>query len=195
MNFTSSIFIALSLCSSSLLAGTINPENVPSKKQTPQQLYITPQEAYNMKLQQGEKILFIDIRTRAEVEFVGLPTITDANIPYLVNDFEDWDEKKGRFVKVPNSNFPLALKALMKQKGLTETSTIILMCRSGSRSAKAANLLDQLNFKNVYSLVEGFEGEKVKSGNNEGKRRLNGWKNANLPWSYTLDRNKMYFEE
>ena len=43
--------------------------------------------------------------------------------------------------------------------------------------------------------VEGFEGEKVKSGNNEGKRRLNGWKNANLPWSYTLDRNKMYFEE
>ncbi|MBT5230061.1 MAG: sulfurtransferase, partial [Methylococcales bacterium] len=166
MNFTSSIFIALSLCSSSLLAGTINPENVPSKKQTPQQLYITPQEAYNMKLQQGEKILFIDIRTRAEVEFVGLPTITDANIPYLVNDFEDWDEKKGRFVKVPNSNFPLALKALMKQKGLTETSTIILMCRSGSRSAKAANLLDQLNFKNVYSLVEGFEGEKVKSGNN-----------------------------
>jgi hypothetical protein len=35
----------------------------------------------------------------------------------------------------------------------------------------------------------------VKSGNNEGKRRLNGWKNANLPWSYTLDRNKMYFEE
>lgn len=65
------------------------------------------------------------------------------------------------------------------------------MCRSGSRSAKAANLLDQMGYKNVYTILDGFEGDKAKSGPNKGHRVVNGWKNSPLPWSYKLAKGKM----
>jgi len=38
-------------------------------------------------------------------------------------------------------------------------------------------------------VLNGFEGELSA----KGRRNVNGWKNDGLPWSYELDRNKMYF--
>jgi hypothetical protein len=38
-------------------------------------------------------------------------------------------------------------------------------------------------------VVYGFEGEL----SDKGRRTVNGWKNAGLPWSYELDKSKMYF--
>jgi hypothetical protein len=42
-------------------------------------------------------------------------------------------------------------------------------------------------------VVDGFEGDMAKDGPKAGQRVLNGWKNAGLPWSYQLDKSKMYF--
>jgi rhodanese-related sulfurtransferase len=56
------------------------------------------------------------------------------------------------------------------------------MCRSGGRSAAAANALAKAGYTNVWSLVEGFEGDKDAAG----KRTANGWRNAGLPWDYKL---------
>lgn len=70
---------------------------------------------------------------------------------------------------------------------------MILMCRSGKRSAKAANMLADAGYTKVYSVVDGYEGDKVKKGEDKGKRMKNGWKNAGLPWIYSLDRDYMYF--
>jgi len=64
------------------------------------------------------------------------------------------------------------------------------MCRSGYRSADAANLLAKAGYKNVFNLVDGFEGDKAESG--KGQRVVNGWKNSDLPWSDELDKAKMY---
>ena len=64
------------------------------------------------------------------------------------------------------------------------------MCRSGVRSAAVAALLHKLDYNNVYSVIDGFEGDK----SDTGKRNQNGWKNSNLPWSYELDKEKMYIE-
>ena len=70
---------------------------------------------------------------------------------------------------------------------------MILICRSGDRSARAADLLAKAGYRRVYSITEGFEGDAAKDGAKVGQRTVNGWKNAGLPWSYKLDRAKMYF--
>lgn len=168
--------------------------NLAEKKQTPQALYVTAKQAHKIKTDNPDSVYFVDVRTRAEVEFLGMPTIADSNIPYFLNDFSEWDEKKPRFKKVPNSNFSVVLSDYLDEAGMNKDSTILLMCRSGTRSAKAAALLHKLGYKNAYTVVDGFEGDKLKEGPHKGQRLKNGWKNANLPWSYKLNEDKMYFE-
>jgi len=83
----------------------------------------------------------------------------------------------------------------LKTKGLSKSDTIILMCRSGKRSVKATNLLADNGYTKVYTVVDGYEGGKVKESKNKGKRMKNGWKNSGLPWTYSLDRDYMYLTE
>ena len=195
MKYFASMLAALFMLGASpVQAGDVDPTTLSKKKQTPQGLYLTAKEAYTLVNNEGEKTLFIDVRTPAELEFVGAPKEIDANVPYMFNDFNEWDEKKGRYKKVPNSNFTVAIEEELVRKALGKNDKIVLMCRSGSRSAKAANLLSQAGYKNVYSVIEGFEGDKIKMGEKKGQRTANGWKNAGLPWSYKLKKDKMYFE-
>jgi hypothetical protein len=58
----------------------------------------------------------------------------------------------------------------------------------------AANLLNLAGYSNVFTVTDGFEGDKAKQGPRKGERVVNGWKNANLPWSYKLDKKVMYWE-
>jgi rhodanese-related sulfurtransferase len=83
---------------------------------------------------------------------------------------------------------------LTAKTNMDKTSTIILMCRSGDRSARAADLLGKAGYTNVYSVVDGFEGDIAKEGDHKGQRAVNGWKNAGLPWTYDLTKSKMYVE-
>ncbi len=175
-------------------AFAVDAASVSEKKRTPQGLYLSAPEAHQMVTGDPATVLFVDVRTRPEVEFVGMTDLVDANIPYMFNNVAEWDEKKKNFGKAVNSGFLLAIEAQLKKKGLSKESPIVLMCRSGSRSAKAANLLAQSGYKNVYSVVDGFEGDKAKDGPEKGHRMVNGWKNAGLPWGYSLDRQKMYME-
>jgi rhodanese-related sulfurtransferase len=74
---------------------------------------------------------------------------------------------------------------------------LLVTCRSGQRSAPAANLLAKAGFTKVYSVIDGFEGDKVKDPESvfNGQRMKNGWKNSGLPWTYSLDPNLMYLED
>jgi rhodanese-related sulfurtransferase len=65
------------------------------------------------------------------------------------------------------------------------------MCRSGDRSARAVDALANAGFTNVYSQIDGFEGDLSK----DGRRDVNGWKNAGLAWTYKLDKGKLYFPQ
>ena len=178
-----------------LLFSGVSFADIAKKKQTPQGLYLTAVEAYDFVQKNSKDVLFLDVRTRAEVDFLGMPTVADANIPYmLADDWGQWDEKKSTFKLAPNSGFLPAVEKQLAKKGLTKESKIVVMCRSGSRSAKAAKLLGEAGYKNVYTVVDGFEGDKAKDGPHKGQRVVNGWKNANLPWGYKLDKEKMYWE-
>jgi rhodanese-related sulfurtransferase len=75
---------------------------------------------------------------------------------------------------------------------LDQSAKIVLICRSGNRSAKAADLLSKAGFIQAYSVVDGYEGDIANEGNDKGQRVVNGWKNNGLPWSYQLDKDKLF---
>lgn len=184
---------------SAAFAFNANAASTPKKKKkhTPQGLYLTAKETFAKMKTTGKKVLFLDVRTRAEVNFLGMPRIVDANVPYsmLKGDIDNrftWNKKKKVFKLGINNNFTAEVARRLKEKGLKKTDPVILMCRSGSRSAKAAKLLFKSGYRNVYSVVDGYEGGKAKSGPRKGQRVVNGWKNAGLPWSYKLNPKKMY---
>ena len=166
------------------------------KKRTEQGRYLTATEAHAKLSELGDRALFIDVRTRAEVAFLGMPTAADANIPYMLTDgFTAWDERKLNFKLAPNSAFTRQVTESLQRKGLDKDAPVILVCRSGNRSAKAANLLHAAGYTEVYNITDGFEGDKARSGPRQGERVVNGWKNAGLPWSYALDKDKIWPEE
>ena len=135
---------------------------------------MTSPEALNHVTNNIKKTLFIDVRSRAEVNFLGTPTIIDANIPYMeLNEWYAWDEKKKSFKLDVNSDFSNAVELRLKKKGLSKSDTIVLMCRSGSRSAKAANLLADLGYTRVINVTDGYEGDKAKNGKFKGQRVVN----------------------
>lgn len=188
-------FVLLAMLVLPLNLYAADKSNVPKKYRTPQGLYLTPKETYKLvkDRKQGKNLLFLDIRTQAELEFVGWTNLVDANLPYLFNDFDEWDSKKHWFGKGNNTEFVRRVKAHLARKKLTDDSVIILLCRSGDRSASAAALLDKAGLKNVYTVVGGFEGYPATSGKDKGKYTVNGWKNEGIPWTYRLIRSKMYF--
>ena len=187
----SAIFLSMSLLIP--LYAAEKPKSV--KKQTLSAKYLTAKEAYDLKQQKGKDLLFVDIRTPSELVFVGTPKNLDINIPFLTLDYKQWDEKKSSFKKIPNKHFLSGFHSILQSKNLTKDSSVVLLCRSGKRSAKAANLLTSMGYSNVYTVVDGFEGDKVKKGDLKGKRGVNGWKNAGLPWTYKLNKDRFQLRQ
>lgn len=194
--------LLLGLLSASLVAfaadwapGSADWEKLPEVKRSKSGHYLTPQQAYDLKMKDRNGVLFIDVRTRAEAMYVGMPTDVDALVPYVEHPeiMNAWDEKRTMYSLEPNQDFVPEFERRLTAKGLTKDATVILICRSGDRSSKAADRLEMAGYKHVYSIAEGFEGDMAKDGPKSGQRAVNGWKNTHLPWSYKLDKAKMYF--
>ena len=155
---------------------------VPKGKQTSLGLYVTAQEAYKMWKTKPERINILDVRTPEEYVFIGHAEIA-RNIP-LVFVKHQWDADKNEFVIEPNPYFISDVKNLF-----APTDTLLVICRSGSRSAQAVNALAKAGFVNVYNIIDGMEGDKVDDPESVfyGKRMRNGWKNSGLPWTYDVN--------
>jgi rhodanese-related sulfurtransferase len=74
-----------------------------------------------------------------------------------------------------------------------EDDTLMVMCRSGGRSAIAVNMLAQAGFTNVHNIIDGMEGDVVEDPASVfvGQRLKNGWKNSGCPWTYKLTPDRM----
>jgi len=188
--------VVLTLLTGVTAASAVDKSEVKEKWHTPYDLYLSPQEAYDLKTDDPENVLMIDVRTRAEIQFVGFSDMADANIPIFLLT-EDWklkkDEVHGAYRKTYNNDFVAAVDNLIAIRNKDSSVPIILMCQSGRRSPYAASDLHEAGYQKVYFQVKGFEGLKVKQGPNKGKRVLNGWKNSGLPWGYALKTEKIYF--
>lgn len=192
-NILKVLFAGMVFWGVSTAALAVDGASLPKAKQTTLGLYLTPKEAYEMITKDPAHILFVDIRTRAEVNFLGMPTIADANIPYMkLSEWYGWDGKKNSFKMELNDEFLVKIRERLAAKALTKNDKIVFICRSGDRSAAATNLLAKDGYTNVYSIVTGFEGDKAKDGPQKGLRVVNGWKNSGLPWTYNLVASKMY---
>jgi rhodanese-related sulfurtransferase len=122
---------------------------------------ITPIQAKKI-LDAEEKAQLIDVRTKMEYTFVGHP-IGACHIP--LQEPPAWET-------LPN--FVDNVAAVTNKQ-----TPLVLMCRSGVRSFKAAELLAEAGYENLYNMEEGFEGDK-----DEGNHRstTGGWRFHGLPW-------------
>jgi rhodanese-related sulfurtransferase len=149
-------------------------------------LYITAREAYEMwKVNLGQ-VKVLDVRTFEEYVLIGHAEMA-VNVPLAFPTYK-WDVNKGNYSVVVNKEFIAQAQARFKPE-----DTILVMCRSGGRSAMAVNALAKAGFTKVHNIIDGFEGDKVEDPESvfHGQRVRNGWKNS-APWTYKLDHNLVW---
>jgi len=122
---------------------------------------VTPLEAYTL-LQEAPGTVLVDVRTRAERDWVG-------RVPHAVEI--DWVEYPDM---TRNANFITELR-----RQVDAEATILFLCRSGVRSRSAASAALEAGFTAAYNILEGFEGDKD-AFKHRGKR--GGWRFHGLPW-------------
>ncbi len=154
---------------------------VQEEKLTSLGLYVTAREAYDMWQSDPEQIKVLDVRTFEEYVLVGHAEMA-SNVPLAFPTYH-WEANKGNYSVVVNSDF---ISHVLER--FNPDDTILVMCRSGGRSAKAVNALAKAGFTKVHNIIDGFEGDKVDDPESiyHGKRMRNGWKNSS-PWTYHLD--------
>ena len=159
---------------------------LPTEKQTTLGLYVTAREAYERWKAAPQKVTIIDVRTPEEFIFIGHADMA-WNIPIAAQTYQ-WDADKKHFKMQPLPDFVSRVKKVAKTD-----DTLMVMCRSGGRSALAVNALGQAGFKNVYNITDGMEGDAVNDPGSvfRGQRLVNGWKNSGLPWTYHIDPERM----
>ena len=185
----SNLAVATILLTSTMTLAAPEDSQLPERKQTTLGLYVTAAQAYEKWEAAPDKVTIIDVRTPEEYAFVGHPEMA-LNIPFA---FVTYQRKDGKTEYGPKMN-PEFVAEAKKLAGLNDT--LLVMCRSGDRSAKAVNDLAAAGFKNAYTITDGFEGDKVKDPESvfNGKRMRNGWKNS-APWVYDIDPEKIILEE
>ena len=122
---------------------------------------LTATEAHSMLLERPDAVL-IDVRTAAEWTWVGVPDIAGTR-------FVEWVRWPGG---QPNPTF-----VQDASEGLDQSQVVLMLCRSGGRSAAAAEALTKAGFTEVYIVSDGFEGDLDHEHHRQG-----GWRGSGLPW-------------
>jgi len=157
----------------------IPPQEVPARKRTDSDLYVSAAEAHRILQAYPGQVVLIDIRSRVEAAYVGQPDPVDIHVPYLEPLLPlQWNPASGSLAMQRNPAFVDEVKAELARLDWPEDSTILLLCRSGERSAIAADALAAAGLARVFTIVDGFEGDIGASG----RRDVNGWKNVGGRW-------------
>ena len=122
---------------------------------------VPPQEAWAL-FNSGQALL-VDVRTPEELKFVGrVPGAL--NVPWATGTSLT---RNPRFVR------ELENKVGDKQR------PVLLLCRSGKRSALAAEAAAKAGFAQAFNVSEGFEGELDER---QQRGHSGGWRFHGLPW-------------
>jgi rhodanese-related sulfurtransferase len=120
---------------------------------------LLPAEAHAL-MQAGAKL--VDVRTEPELAYVGM-------VP---------DSEQVEWTRYPdgrrNPDFLAQLAGVA-----AKDEPVMFLCRSGVRSHNAAATAAQAGWREVYNVLEGFEGDK---NGEEHRASVGGWKFARLPW-------------
>lgn len=136
--------------------------------ENPRELH--PKQAYQM-LQEDPRALLVDIRSTMEFLFVGHPTGA-VHVAWI--DEPDWEI---------NPHFTAEIRKLLLGGAVCDDEAgcapVILICRSGKRSAEAGRALIEAGLKQVFHVDEGFEGE---LDDRHQRGNVGGWRFHGLPW-------------
>ena len=162
-------------------------------------------KAYDM-LNTVPDTYLIDVRTRAEYQFVGHP-VGAYLYPFMfyTNELMENDNAYTYRFNVKNHSFIEEIS-----KVFLKTNNLLIISRDGTRSALAAMALSRAGFKNIYDVTDGFEGAEFpyfEAENNQkfyrqlarrnkvhgfNHRRHYGWQWWGLPWNYEMDPKCIY---
>ncbi|TAJ92781.1 MAG: rhodanese-like domain-containing protein [Reyranella sp.] len=132
---------------------------------------VTPSVAWKILGELKDAIL-IDVRTRAEWNYVGVPDLAGLDKkPGLV----EWQVFPSMQV---NPDFVGALSGALADKAVP----LLFLCRSGVRSVAAAKAMSAAGYSTCLNVTDGFEGPLDAQGKRGATR---GWKAAGLPWRQT----------
>lgn len=162
-------------------------------------------EAYDM-LNTLPDTYMIDVRTRAEYQFVGHPVMAYL-FPYrfLTTEFGKENEEFAYRLTPKNDAFVDEISKVFK-KG----DNLLIIGRDGTRSAEAAKTLMDAGFQKVFDVEDGFEGPEFPQFEDSNRhkfyrqlakrnkvhgykhRRHYGWQWWGLPWTYEIDPKYVY---
>lgn len=121
---------------------------------------VTPQEAWTLAT--AGAAIIVDVRTAEEYKYVG-------HVPG--SPLVQW-QTGAALAKNPRFAKELGAKV---DKG----AVILLLCRSGKRSAAAAEAATRAGFTRVFNIRQGFEGDITEDGQ---RGSSGGWRFHGLPW-------------
>jgi rhodanese-related sulfurtransferase len=129
---------------------------------------VTAEAAY-AALRDDPDAVLVDVRTDAEWNFVGLPDLSAlGKQPVLI----PWQ-------MYPSMQVNGGFADQLHRAGVSATSKVYYICRSGARSLAAGQAAQQAGFPHAFNLADGFEGPVDAEGH---RGTVAGWKAAGLPW-------------
>ena len=129
---------------------------------------ITSVECFN-KLSEISNSYLIDVRTKPEWEFIGVPDLSSLNKKIL---FISW-------LVYPRMTINSLFENQVLESNIEKNDKLFLICRSGTRSFHAAKFLVSCGYNHCFNVADGFEGHKNALSQ---RSTSNGWKYNNLPW-------------
>jgi rhodanese-related sulfurtransferase len=125
------------------------------------------------RLKRDASAVLIDVRTIAELAYVGLPDLSSINKRPVLVEWQSFPDQR------LNSAFTDRVAEALESIGATKDSELLFICRSGSRSLMAARAMAATGYSRCRNVADGFEGP-LDSDRHRG--RLTGWKAKGLPW-------------
>ena len=129
-------------------------------------------DAWRRLAEDGSAIL-VDVRTRAEWSYVGVPMLDDpAREPLMI----EWLSFPAMQV---HEDFCERLIGELEARDASTDAALLFLCRSGVRSLHAARAMAPIWQGPCFNIASGFEGDLDERSQ---RGRCNGWKHAGLPW-------------
>lgn len=129
---------------------------------------LTPKQTWDL-LQREQRAVLVDVRTRAEWAYVGLPDLAPLGRETVLIEWVSFPDgaRNARFLDE------------LASAGVDPGVPVAFVCRSGQRSAAAAEVATAAGFTAAYNVADGFEGPLDADGH---RGTAQGWKASGLPW-------------
>jgi len=129
---------------------------------------IDPATAYATLTDAPDAVL-VDVRTRAEWNYVGGPDLSALGRPVLQIEW----------VRFPGGARNEGFLEELAAAGVGKAAPVLFLCRSGVRSIAAAEAATAAGWTDARNVLQGFEGNPDGAGH---RGTTGGWKAAGLPW-------------